>query len=244
MNKQLLRFTEGNNKLQDGQFIFSIPAGHTCPSALACLSKADRTTGKTTDGPQAQFRCYAASLEAVFPKVREILWNNFDLIRACKDTSEIQSLILRSIPTKAKLIRIHSHGDFFNQSYFDAWMLVALACPHITFYCYTKSIKFVIERLGVIPENFKINASYGGKDDGLIEQYQLKHVKIVTDEKEADFLGMEIDKDDKHAWLGTKSFALLIHGNGPKGSIQAKKHYEKTKASRDAKKQGEVKGGV
>ena len=45
---------------------FSLPAGYSCPFADECLSKADRITGKITDGPDMKFRCFQASLEAVF----------------------------------------------------------------------------------------------------------------------------------------------------------------------------------
>lgn len=236
MNDKLI-FTHGNGKLQDGQFIFSLPAGHSCPGALTCLSKADRETGKTTDGPFAVFRCYAASLEAIFKKLRDNLWHNFDLLRQCKGVSEMQDLILRSIPVKALLVRIHSNGDFFSQDYFDAWLLVAKTLPHVKFYCYTKSLNYVVARLESIPANFIINASYGGRYDDLIAQHKLKHVTIVNSKEEADFLGLDLDDDDRHAWNSPKSFALLIHGNGPKGSIQAKKHFEKTRQK--VKKEGQ-----
>jgi hypothetical protein len=236
MDKKLI-FTHGNSKLQDGQFIFSLPAGWSCPGALTCLSKADKDTGKTMDGPYATIRCYAASLEGVFKKLRDNLWHNFNLLRQCKDTAEIQALILKSIPTKALLVRIHSNGDFYSQDYFDAWLLVALALPHVKFYSYSKSLNFVCNRLGSIPANFIINASYGGKYDNLIAQHKLKHVTIVNSKEEADFLGLDIDDDDRHAWNGTKSFALMIHSNGPVGSIQAKRHNEQMRASRQAKKE-------
>ena len=38
-------------------------------------------------------------------------------------------------------------------------------------------------------------------------------------EEEAADLGLEIDHDDTHAAFGKKSFALLLHGTQPKGSV-------------------------
>jgi hypothetical protein len=60
-----LRFGRGNAKLKDPNILtFSLPAGWSCPGAAACLSKADRGTGKVKDGPATSFRCYAATMEA------------------------------------------------------------------------------------------------------------------------------------------------------------------------------------
>jgi hypothetical protein len=41
---------------------------------------------------------------------------------------------------------------------------------------------------------------------------------VVNTEEEAEELGLEIDHDDSHCF-GDKSFALLVHGTQPKGSI-------------------------
>src|SRR4051812_39082061 len=59
-----LRFTNGNAKLDQAIFIFSLPAGHFCPFADQCRSRADRVSGQITDGPNTEFRCYAASSES------------------------------------------------------------------------------------------------------------------------------------------------------------------------------------
>ena len=71
-----------------------------------------------------------------------------------------------------------------------------------------------------------MTASVGGKFDDFIKTYNLKSAEVVYSEQEAKDKGLEIDHDDTHACLGTKSFALLIHGNGQKGSRQAKVHNE------------------
>ena len=52
-------------------YSFSLPSGHTCPFALDCLSKADRITGKITDGLNTLFRCFQASIEAISPTARK-----------------------------------------------------------------------------------------------------------------------------------------------------------------------------
>lgn len=220
--KNLLTFGKGNAKLGKQIFTFSLPAGHSCPFANECLSKADKITGKITDGKNLQFRCFAASSESIFPNVRASRWNNFDLLRKSKDMA---GLILESLPKKASIIRIHVSGDFFSQVYFNAWLKVASIRKDVIFYAYTKSLNYWVARLGAndgdvygIPDNFRLTASYGGKWDSLIIQHGLKYAKVVYSPQEAKELGLQIDHDDSHAIKSKKPFALLLHGMQPKGS--------------------------
>lgn len=217
MNK--LAFSLGNAKLAQGHAIFDLPAGHSCPFAHSCQSFADRVTGRIKDGLHTQFRCYAASSETR-PAVRARRWANFEAVKG-KNTKQIFNLIETSMPT-VLLYRIHSSGDFFNQTYFDAWLEIARAYPERIFYAYTKALPFWIRRLGDIPPNFRLTASIGGTHDYLIAKYGLKSVRVVYSEKEAADLNLEIDHDDSHAWNSTKSFALLIHGTQPAGSPASK----------------------
>lgn len=217
----MLKFTNGNAKLEKGIWSFSIPSGFTCPFAKDCLSKANRETGKITDGKHTEFRCFSASQESVFPNVRRSRWNNFDLLKG-KSLSDMSNLILSSLPKNAKKIRIHVGGDFFSQTYFDAWLAVAQSMPSIVFYAYTKSVKYWIARLDKVPSNFVLTASRGTKDDSLIDQFNLRCAEVVFSEEEASNKGLEIDHDDSHAYTQGPSFALLIHGVQPAGSKASK----------------------
>ena len=217
----MLKFSQGNAKLGKDIFTFSIPAGYTCPFAKDCFSKADKETGKIQDGPSTEFRCYSASLESVYPVVRKQRWENFALLKGLS-CLEMADLIQASVPKKAQKVRIHVGGDFFSQSYFDAWMTVAKRLPNIIFYAYTKSLGFWVRRLDEIPANFVLTASKGGKMDALISAYGLRHCEVVYTEQEAIDKGLEIDHDDSHAYTQGPSFALLIHGVQPKGSKAAK----------------------
>jgi hypothetical protein len=217
---ELLSFQKGNAKLGKKIYTFSIVSGYTCPFAKDCLAKVDRITGKLTDGPDTQFRCFSASQEALFPAVRKSRWNNFEKILNAIKNNTLVELILNSIPKKATIIRVHVAGDFFSQAYFMAWMEVAKRLPSVTFYAYTKSISYWVNQLGNIPSNFKLNASYGGKQDSLIEQYNLKSVKVVYTVEQAG--GMIIDHDDTSAYMHDESFCLLIHNTQPKGSEASK----------------------
>jgi|LauGreDrversion4_2_1035121.scaffolds.fasta_scaffold57432_4 hypothetical protein len=211
-----LSFQQGNSKLGKNIFTFSIPSGYSCPFAKECLSKADRTTGKITDGPDTQFRCFSASQEMLYPNVRKSRWANFESVKQLLTDGNLVESIVNSIPVKATIVRIHVAGDFFNQAYFDAWVAVARQMPHVVFYAYTKSIRYWVNRLNDIPANMKLNASLGGKDDDLIAQYNLKSVKVVYSLEEAGLL--KIDHDDTLAFTQDQSFALLIHGKQAKQS--------------------------
>ena len=212
---EILTLHKGNAKLD--VYTFSLPAGHSCPSADDCLSKSHKVTGKITDGGNTLYRCFAASNEASFPSARNSRWSNFDQLRKMSKWEMVQS-ISSAIPDKALVVRIHVSGDFFNQDYFDAWMMVARTMPTKLFYAYTKSLPYWVHYISAgykIPTNVNLTASYGGKQDNFIEQFGLKSATVVFHPEEAAMLGLEIDHDDSLAKYGTKSFALLLHGTQP-----------------------------
>ena len=236
--KNLLRFGKPNAKLkalENSEFnlepkkviTFSLPSGYTCPGALDCLSYANRKTGKIKDGKHTKFRCFQASAEAVYPSLRNMVWNNFDALReAAKEAGEgrgsieMAKLILASLEdVKFDVLRVHVGGDFFSKDYFRAWLMVANSMPDKLFYAYTKSLVTWQEIRLVIPENFVLTASRGGKNDEFINELNFKCAEVVFSEEEAAEKGLEIDHDDSHALYPTGSFALLIHGTQPKGSV-------------------------
>jgi len=110
---------------------------------VECKTIADRAWGFITDGLKQLYRCYAASDEAKSPQVRAARHWNFELLRQ-ETQHEMFRRIQASLPKKAKIIRIHVSGDFFNMKYFNAWCSVALRNPNILFYAYTKSLKYWI----------------------------------------------------------------------------------------------------
>lgn len=218
--RQLLKFGRGNAKLGKNVWTFSLPAGHACPFAHLCLSKADKETGKIKDGPHTEFRCFSASTEAVFPSVRRQRWHNFEQLRGLT-MERMYSLIFLSLPKKAKIVRIHVSGDFFSLAYFLAWCRVARENPDILFYAYTKSLAHWVKCMADIPPNLVLTASRGGTQDDLIAKHGLREARVVYSVEEAETLGYEIDHDDSHAMSNGPSFALLIHGVQPAGSKAA-----------------------
>jgi hypothetical protein len=189
---------------------------------VECKTIADRAWGFITDGENQLYRCYAASDEAKSPQVRAARHWNFELLR--RETEyEMFKRIRASLPKKAEIIRIHVSGDFFNQKYFNAWARIARLNPDRLFYAYTKSLRYWIDyNPYLVPKNLKLTASWDHSNHLLIRQHKLKFAKVVFTEEEAKILNLEIDHDDSHAYKGDKSFALLLHGTQPKGTMAAK----------------------
>lgn len=240
----LLVFGQGNAKLDNAIDHFSLPAGWSCPGARECLARAvEQDEGwRIEDGREAAFRCYAASEEVRYGNVRQARWHNFDTLReyAGEGDHESQvagmaSLILTSLPVRERvfdlsidgrayrqIVRLHVAGDHYSQAYFDAWLAVCRERPDVLFYGYTKSLNFWVRRLDVIPENFVLTASRGGRHDDLIGRHGLRTARVVFSPQEATDLGLPLDRDDSHAMRRGPSFALLLHGPQQKGTPAAK----------------------
>lgn len=218
---QLLKFGRANDKLKKLEkrlgkrlYTVSLKAGYSCPGASLCFAKYDAKAKTIIDGKDAQFRCFAASLEGVFKGFETNNAHNFALMRGAKSEQAMFETIVASIRALKDpgIIRVHVSGDYFNEAYFRAWMRAAGEFPEINFYSYTKSIHILNECVDSIPLNFSITCSEGGKFDHLISD-RFKTAKVVFSVEAAAVLGMEIDHDDYHAAVGKESFALLLHGS-------------------------------
>ena len=177
---------------------FNLPTGWSCPFAKECLVKVDRSSGKQVNSSNA-YKCYAAGAER-FPGVRESRWNNFE---------QAKLGVLPDLPKRANAVRIHSSGDFFSQAYFDLWLDYVRKYPETTFWAFTKSVRYWVKRLDVMPSNLIMTASVGGGEDHLIEQYNLRYAIVVPTPEKALELGLPIDDNDDHARVDNGSFALV-----------------------------------
>lgn len=112
---------------------FGLPSGksYSCPGATSVCEKI----------------CYAGKLEKVYKGVKQVLLNNWDLLRNA-DQLEMEALLYQMIDefekdcekrNAEKLFRIHWDGDFFSPTYTMAWKNVILAFPQIQFWVYTRS---------------------------------------------------------------------------------------------------------
>ena len=246
-----MSFSKANNKLQamvdhpDLQpylankrkvYSFDLLSGHSCPFAEQCLSKIKIVDGKrkVVDGKKTEFRCFSASQEATYTNVYNSRKRNFDSLRG-KSVEAMVDIIQEQMPKNLGICRIHVAGDFFNNAYFKAWMEVARLNPDRLFYAYTKSLPYWVDNLQVIPDNLILTASYGGRCDDMISEYNLRSVVVCYSYEEAESRGLEVDHDDTHAANPLtlyNNFALIIHGIQPKGS-------EAADAIKQLKKKGE-----
>lgn len=237
---QQLVFGKANAKLKGLEkalgkrvYTFSLMSGHTCPYAKDCHSQAVPqldNSWKIVDGEHTQFRCFSASEEVIYPNVRESRINNMQLVEyAAESIGRAFDCIDANFPKDCEVLRIHVGGDFKTQAYFDAWVEYAEYRPDVIFYAYTKSLPFWVNRIGKIPNNFVLTASYGGYRDKLIAEHNLRYALVVNPALPSHFIVdsntaivdnvvYEIDHDDSHAAKQGPSFALVLHGIQPKNS--------------------------
>lgn len=219
----MLHFSKGNSKLDKSTVIFNLPAGKTCPGALHCLSMAvadENGKRKIVDGTHTIFRCFAASSEVQYT---DVFNNRADNLRQIVDALKNENCInlihteLQKVLTKRiTKVRIHESGDFFSAEYLMAWLMVAKLNPTIKFYCYSKNLPLFV---GLeLPENFYFTASYGGKFDYLIDEgFFHRYAKVFMTAEDATAAGYKIDVRDRSCFE-EGPFALLVHGQQPKGS--------------------------
>jgi hypothetical protein len=111
---------------------FGLPAGKafSCPGATSVCESV----------------CYAGKLEKLFKGVKANLLHNWDLLKDA-DQNTMVSLLSAMIDEfvvdcnkkdAPKLFRIHWDGDFFNDTYTNAWKTVITNNPEIQFWVYTR----------------------------------------------------------------------------------------------------------
>ncbi len=111
---------------------FGLPAG----KAFSC-------PGET---PTCKKVCYAGKLEKIYKGVRDNLLHNWDLLKdANQDTMHLLLMDMIADFKKdcdkrnaKKLFRIHWDGDFFNDTYTNAWKETILNHPDVQFWVYTR----------------------------------------------------------------------------------------------------------
>lgn len=215
MSKFRLPWILGNAKLQktsgaDGRVIgWGIPADldfdvngfrlNTCPGALACRAVCYAKQGSYTwpATKAARQRALDATLTPDF------------VTNAIDDLSRMRNVAV---------VRIHDSGDFYSQSYFDAWCDIAAAFPSIVFYAYTKSLFLDIAKA---PTNFRITQSLGGKFDKLVKLGR-SHARIfATDEARIAAGYVDGNVNDRPAIDGVQRIGLVYHGTKKLTKAQA-----------------------
>lgn len=147
----LLNVSRQNKKLVPNKetafIIWNLPAVITCPYRTKECEKF----------------CYAKKAEKAYPTVLPSRERNLAESKKAEFAANMTETILQIAKgTKKKniIVRIHESGDFYNQSYVNAWLEIMDNCKadrRIKFIAYTKSFKFFD---GVkLPKNFSLRAS-------------------------------------------------------------------------------------
>ena len=151
---------------------FGLPAGkqYSCPGATSVCESV----------------CYAGKLEKLFPTVKKNLLHNWELLKdADKDTmvsllsAMIDEFIIDCDKRKApKLFRIHWDGDFFNDTYTQAWKQVIISNNTIKFWVYTR-VKSAAVMLKDIPNlSLYYSTDSVNRDEG-ISIYKEHGIKLA-----------------------------------------------------------------
>lgn len=217
MTNYNLKWSKANKKvkkLKDDEdrsaISFGIPAFEsedgfkTCPGAGSCAAV-----------------CYARQGHYQWSNVRSA--REFNLEIAKNSPSKFAKLAiedLKKIPHK--IIRVHDSGDFFNQSYLDAWYKIAQEFPEKKFYAYTKS--FHLDLYSNKPNNFQIIQSEGSKWDKKIDKRR-SHARIFSSAEARESAGyIDGDASDYNAVTGKKKIGFVYHGTKKLTEAQ-KKHF-------------------
>lgn len=194
--------TQNRELRQDGVWNFTLPAWvvelpdgshfNVCPNAGAC----------------AKF-CYARNGTYLFPKVRGKHLRNLELVKDDQQWTEKMAEELahkRFRPTGVprvipgldsvdhldawvqwwmehggQAVRIHDSGDFFSREYLNGWIDLAWQFEDVLFYAYTKEVAMLEDARPLLPANFKMIYSMGGRQDHMVDKDTMRHADVFPD---------------------------------------------------------------
>lgn len=96
--------------------------------------------------------------------------------------------MIKEIKGKRKVyaIRWHDSGDVYSRAYFMVLKSIMDACPEVNFYAYSKFVPLFkkLEAEGMLPSNFTVIYSEGGKFDHLIDKSKDRHSHVFSTEED------------------------------------------------------------
>lgn len=154
---------------------FGLPAGKafSCPGATSVCESV----------------CYAGKLEKVYKGVKDVLMHNWNLLKD-EDIMGMYSLLSDMVAefktecvkkNAPMLFRIHWDGDFFNDTYAQAWRLVIEEQPDIQFWVYTR-----VKSAALILKDISNLSLYYSTDD---ENKEIAHDLKLTHKVRLAYLG-------------------------------------------------------
>lgn len=171
----------------------------TCPSAGACLSFCYSQVGSYV---------FRASLVAHTRNLQFLL----------DDPYSFSEKMIKEIKGKRNVhaIRWHDSGDVFGRGYFMVMKSIMEACPEVNFYAYSKSITLFkkLDAEGMLPSNFTVIYSEGGKFDHMIDKTKDRHSHVFSTEEDCLKAGYVLnEEDDKPATdKNIMKIGLVVHG--------------------------------
>lgn len=107
---------------------------------------------KLVDGEEVDSKnslCYMDKFVRVRPSVRKALVHNTELLRPM-NKAELIKLLSEAVDEFLRLndgldpfFRLHYSGDFYSDTYAEAWVEVVNKYPDVTFWAYTRSFKYI-----------------------------------------------------------------------------------------------------
>ncbi|MDX8030996.1 hypothetical protein SK803_12275 [Lentzea sp. BCCO 10_0856] len=169
--------TQNSEMCQIGVWNWSLPAWagrladgrtyNTCPSAGICAQA-----------------CYARHGTYTWPVVRAK--HQANLMFVLDDLADWESAMVAELGAakfRGAWVRIHDSGDFFSDSYLQAWLDICRARPDTNFYAYTKEVsRFRALVEPDPPPNFLWVYSYGGTQDAALNPAVDRVADVFPDE--------------------------------------------------------------
>lgn len=191
--------------------------GWTLPAHNVTLSNGIKFNTCPSAGVCGAF-CYAKSGTYRFKNVAKAHLEKLELV--LNHPEKFESMMMEELTKKkydGKYIRIHDAGDFFSYEYALIWLRIAKANPNINFYTYTKEVnlfKFTLKEM--LPANFIVIYSFGGKEDYLIDKEKDRHSDVFMDYEQMIAEGYnDIGDDDKQSAINPNFKVGLFRNNIP-----------------------------
>lgn len=182
-------------------YSFPLPPGKTCPQRGRCWD--DKW-------------CYAMNGNYNRYSMKKKMESNLELTKSDDFVMIMDGELKRlqhEMPALKIYIRWNDAGDIYNVEYFHKLVDIAMHNPNVNFYSYTKSVSLVKNEIAdglIIPENYHIIFSWGGKEDHLIAEDD-PQAKIFSTADDADMSWSNAAHNDKVAY-DNKKICLPYHG--------------------------------
>ena len=191
--------------------------GWTLPAHWSILTDGTKFNTCPNAGVCAAF-CYAKNGTYNFSNVKKAHIEKLELV--LNEPNKWKSLMNDELKKKkyiGKYIRIHDAGDFYSIEYALQWIDIANSNKQCIFYAYTKEVEMFKNKLNsLIPENFIVVYSFGGKQDNLIDRGKDRHSDVFYNyEKMIEDGYNDIKDDDKQAAINENFKVGLYRNNIP-----------------------------